>query len=154
MYPLQDNAPETLENGGPHKKKLSTGRYKMLAKNIKEYSFWLFACIFIGFLICFSIWILTASDYYTWEPSPKYNTVEVEEDSNTTATRLFSKEETTFKPTSRKKTVESTFRFKDIFKNIIFPKVQSLQGLGEESEEASYEEEETTTVAGEVGDGQ
>lgn len=53
--------------------------------------------------------------------------------------------------------VESTFRFKDIFKHVIFPKLQELEakrGGGSESEEEYVESEETTmaSITEKIGD--
>ncbi|OXA44653.1 glycine receptor subunit alphaZ1 [Folsomia candida] len=136
---------------------LKTRTYTGLGKNIKKYSFWSFAIIFITFLTLYGTWLIVASDYYAWDPSPKYNSLPTLENGTETENRLFSREETEFKPTSKKKVVESTFRFKDIFKHVIFPKLQELEakrGGGSESEEEYVESEETTmaSITEKIGD--
>lgn len=82
--------------------------------------------------------MIIASDYYGWDPSPDFNAVPLEEGNDTN--RLFTKLEHVFKPTAKKKIVESTWRFKDIFKNVIFPNVQAALEAVEGSEEVSSEE--------------
>lgn len=147
-----------LPNGTGHPPSIKNiGTYRRIVKNIKKYSFWLFAFIFITFLIAYGTWLLTASNYYDWDPSEKYNALPLEdEDGNANETnRLFTKEETTFRPTAKKKTVESTFRFKDIFKNVIFPKLEEVRrkqrgGVDSEEEASEEYEEETGGATAEV----
>jgi hypothetical protein len=87
--------------------KKARGRYKKLLHHTSKYAFALFAFIFIAFLFRFAAWLLLSSQYYDWNPSSNYNSLDPRDISE----RLFRREETRFWGNETDKSVKSASRF-------------------------------------------
>jgi len=109
--------------------------YSKFVNQTKKYAFWLFAIIFIVFLITYFCWLMFSANYFEWEPNPKYNAVP-QEDGNED-NKLFAKQEKHFVESNQKKVVDTWLRFRKLFNEVISPRLP----------EPEYSEEEDVTVA-------
>ena len=79
--------------------------------------------IFTFFTVVFGLGLLTSSDYSAGDLSTKHNSLELDDGD---VIRLFVKQESPFWPNVTKKDVESEFRYADLEKLIICPKLKAF----------------------------